>query len=382
MTIEYALLVTAVLLLLSVLASRASSRFGIPALLLFLLVGMLAGSDGPGGIYFDNAQATQSLGVVALTLILFSGGLDTNWPTVRPALRGALSLSTIGIGISAILVGWFATVALGFRCWKAFCSAQSYHPPMQQRCFQCCGRAACGSRARLSRCWSFSWAAMIPWQCFHHWPDKLAHSTGHVDGRAGAQVALQMALGAAAGYGFGRLMPIAINRVHLQVEGLYPVLTVAMVLFIYGATALLGGNGFLAVYIAALVLGNSNFVHKRSLLRFHDGLAWLMQIAMFLTLGLLVFPSQLADIAGVGMIMAVFLVFVARPVSVFASLLFARLRPADKLMVCGLGCVARCQSFSRPFRCWPASPTRIPCSTWYSSSCWCLCCYKVPRCRL
>ncbi len=338
MTIEYALLVTAVLLLLSVLASRASSKFGIPALLLFLLVGMLAGSDGPGGIYFDNAQATQSLGVVALTLILFSGGLDTNWPTVRPALRGALSLSTVGIGISAILVGWFATVALGFSLLEGILLGAIVSSTDAAAVFSVLRTRGVRLKGQIEPLLELESGSNDPMAVFltTGLTSLLTQPDTSMVGLVPTFV-LQMALGAAAGYGFGRLMPIAINRVHLQVEGLYPVLTVAMVLFIYGATALLGGNGFLAVYIAALVLGNSNFVHKRSLLRFHDGLAWLMQIAMFLTLGLLVFPSQLADIAGVGMIMAVFLVFVARPVSVFASLLFARLRPTDKLMVSWVG---------------------------------------------
>ncbi|MDQ3175729.1 MAG: cation:proton antiporter, partial [Acidobacteriota bacterium] len=120
-------------------------------------------------------------------------------------------------------------------------------------------------------------------------------------------------------------------------EGLYPVFTLALVLFIYSATASLGGNGFLAVYIAGLVLGNKDFIHKQSLVRFHDGLAWLMQIAMFLTLGLLVFPSRLVPVAGVGLLVALFLMFVARPVSVFLTLAFASGGWREKAMISWVG---------------------------------------------
>jgi cell volume regulation protein A len=134
---------------------------------------------------------------------------------------------------------------------------------------------------------------------------------------------VQMGLGAAIGFLFGRAMVFALNRLDLAYEGLYPVFFVAVAALVYGSTASLGGSGFLAVYVAGVVAGNSEFVHKRSLLRFFDGLAWLSQITMFLTLGLLVFPSQIASIAGAGLLMSAFLMVVARPFSVFISLVLA-----------------------------------------------------------
>ncbi|MBC8075432.1 MAG: potassium/proton antiporter, partial [Chloroflexales bacterium] len=147
----------------------------------------------------------------------------------------------------------------------------------------------------------------------------------------------QMALGAALGYALGRATAYLINRIRLNTEGLYPVLTVSTVLLAYGATALLGGNGFLAVYVAGVALGNQNFVHKRSLARFHDALAWLMQIALFLTLGLLVFPSQLVPVAGGGLLTALFLILVARPLSVFAALLLSGYGWREKLLIAWSG---------------------------------------------
>jgi cell volume regulation protein A len=132
-------------------------------------------------------------------------------------------------------------------------------------------------------------------------------------------------------------MTALINRLRLRQEGLYSVLTLALVLLVYGLTAVIGGNGFLAVYLAGIVMGNRSFVHKRSLIRFHEGVAWLMQIAMFLTLGLLVFPSRLLPVIGVGLLVSIFLTVIARPLSVFLALLFHRFSAAEKFMIAWSG---------------------------------------------
>jgi cell volume regulation protein A len=147
----------------------------------------------------------------------------------------------------------------------------------------------------------------------------------------------QMTLGAVLGYLFGRAAVSVLNRVDLEYEGLYPVLTLTITLITYSATAMVGGNGFLAVFLAGLVLGNSDFIHKRSLLRFHDGLAWLMQIAMFLTLGLLVFPSRVLAIIGEGLLLSVFLILIARPVGVLITLLPFRMGLREQAMVGWVG---------------------------------------------
>ena len=147
----------------------------------------------------------------------------------------------------------------------------------------------------------------------------------------------QMVVGAVAGYAIGRLTPRVINRLHLEYEGLYPVLTIALVLILYGATTVLGGNGFLAVYLAGVIAGNNNFLHKDSLRRFHEGLAWLMQIVMFLTLGLLVFPSELVPISDEGLLIALFLMLVARPASIFVTLWWSRLTTSEKASLSWVG---------------------------------------------
>jgi potassium/hydrogen antiporter len=151
------------------------------------------------------------------------------------------------------------------------------------------------------------------------------------------QFVLQMGMGALLGYLFGRLGVYIVNRLNLEYEGLYPVFTIAWVLLIYGATEVLWGNGFLAVYLAGIVMGNAYLIHRNSLRRFHDGLAWLMQITMFLTLGLLVFPAQLPAVVGTGLFISAILIFVARPLGVFISLLPFRMSIRENLMVGWVG---------------------------------------------
>jgi cell volume regulation protein A len=336
--IEQWMAVAAVLLLAGILASKLSSRLGIPALLLFLVIGMLAGSDGPGGIWFDNASLAQSLGVVALALILFAGGLQTNWEQVREVLWRGISLSTAGVLLTAALVAWFTSVVLGFSLLEGLLLGAIVSSTDAAAVFAVLRAQRKGLQGRLQPLLEFESGSNDPMAVFLTvaFTSLLAHAQT-------SAVALlpmffqQMAVGALAGYLGGRLGLALVNRIQIDAEGLYPVMTLSLALLTYGVTARLGGSGFLAVYLAGLVMGRSDFIHKRSLVRFHDGLAWLMQIAMFLTLGLLVFPSRLPGVAGRAILVALFLMLVARPLSVFASLSFARLGMRPKLLVSWVG---------------------------------------------
>ncbi|MCC6165848.1 MAG: potassium/proton antiporter [Caldilineaceae bacterium] len=322
MPFDYILLGTAILLLLSVVASKASGRLGVPALVLFLALGMLAGSEGIGGIYFADAALSQSLGVVALVFILFSGGFDTSWGQVRPVLMPSLVMATLGVLMTALIVGLFVAYVIGVPLLVGLLLGSIVSSTDAAAVFAILRSRGVSLRGNLK--------SLLELESGSNDPMAIFLTTGLIGLLMGTSDSitdlvgmflLQMVLGGAAGVLLGRLTVYLLNRVRLEYEGLYPVLTIACVLLIYGATALLGGNGFLAVYLAGLVIGNSAVIHRRSLMRFHDGLAWLMQIAMFVTLGLLVFPSRLLGVAGTGLLIAFFLMFVARPLSVFAGLL-------------------------------------------------------------
>jgi cell volume regulation protein A len=337
-SIELIFLVVAAFLCLSVLASKLASRTGIPALLLFLLIGMLAGSDGPGGIHFDYPWLAQAVGVLALVFILFSGGLDTRLEDIRPVARGGLALSTAGVFISALVVGWFASRFLGFTLLEGVLLGAIISPTDAAAVLTLLRSRGVNLKSGLK--------PLLELESGTNDPMAVFLTTGVIEllvhpGRSALDLIpmfiLQMTLGGLIGYGMGWLMVAIVNRLRLEFDGLYPVMTLALVLLTYGVTVLVGGNGFLAIYLAGLVMGNSQFIHRGSLLRFHDGLAWLMQIAMFLTLGLQVFPSQLLVIAPTGLLVALFLIFVARPVSVFAGLLLARRSLREKTFLSWLG---------------------------------------------
>lgn len=336
--IDYIMLAVAVILLLSVLGSKASNWLGIPALLIFLGLGMLAGSDGPGGIEFSDAHLTQSIGVVALVFILFAGGLDTAWDDVRNVARNALALSTIGVLFTALLVGFFAYAVLHVSLLEGLLLGAIVSSTDAAAVFSVLRSKNVGLKSPIKPLLEVESGSNDPMSVF------LTTSLIGLLLNPGAPVywlfisfVWQMAIGGLLGYAFGRLTVLIVNNVRLGYEGLYPALTIALLFLTYSATALVGGNGFLAVYAAGLVLGNTRFIHKESLSRFHDGLAWLMQIAMFLVLGLLVFPHELLPIMGVGLLVALFLVFVARPISVFLSLAFSKLHGREKTMVSWVG---------------------------------------------
>ena len=327
-----------ILLFASVFASRIT-RVGIPALLLFMAVGMLAGSDGPGGIPFDNPPLAQGLGVIALTFILFSGGLDTLWEDIRPVLGRGLVLSTGGVALTAGLTGLFAWGITDLPLAHALLLGAIVSSTDAAAVFSVLRSRNVRLQPRLRSLLELESGSNDPMAVFLTVSMIALISTPEATSPPGLTVAFvwQMAFGALLGYLTGRVAAATINWMQLGYEGLYPVLVMAIVLLAYGVADLLRGNPFLAVYVAAIALRRESFVHKRSLIRFFDGIAWLSQIVMFLALGLQVFPSRLPAIAGEGFAIAVFLTLVARPAAVVLTLLPFRLPWREVALVAWVG---------------------------------------------
>ncbi|HSK08024.1 MAG TPA: potassium/proton antiporter [Vicinamibacterales bacterium] len=318
-------LAAAGLLLASVFASKIT-RLGIPALLLFMAVGMLAGSDGPGGIPFDNPALAQGLGVLALAFILFSGGLDTSWEDIRPVAGRGLALATVGVVLTAGLTGLFAWWVTDLPLSHGLLLGAIVSSTDAAAVFSVLRSRNVRLPSRLRSLLELESGSNDPMAIFLTVAliGLIASPGSSPAGLIGAFF-WQMAFGAAFGVAMGRLTAVTINAIRLEYDGLYPVLLIAAVLLIYGVTDAARGNPFLAVYLAAIVLRRQSFVHKRSLIRFYDGLAWLAQIVMFLALGLQVFPSRLPAVAGEGFAIAAFLTLVARPAAVTLTLLPLRL---------------------------------------------------------
>lgn len=325
------------LLLVSVVGSKAA-RIGVPALLIFLTIGMLAGSDGPGGIPFDNPPLAQGLGIVALVFILFAGGLDTEWAEVRPVLGPGVLLATVGTLITAAITGAFATLALGVSWTEGALVGAIVCSTDAAAVFSSLRSRGIGLPQRLRSLLELESGSNDPMAVFLTIglvqlllnPETSALSLVWLFAR-------QMSLGAVGGYLMGRAANLAVNRLRLEYEGLYPVLTLSLVLVTYGLIDWIGGSGFLGAYIAGIVLRRFDFIHKRSLIRFHDGVSWLMQITMFTVLGLQVFPSTLPRVAGPALGVSLCLMFVARPVAVFLSLVGSWLNWRERTLVAWVG---------------------------------------------
>jgi cell volume regulation protein A len=336
--IEQILLITSILLAAGVLVSKASNRLGIPALLLFIAVGMFAGSEGPGGIPYDDPHSAQFVGVIALAFILFAGGLGTDRKSLSHVLWQGLSLATIGVLLTAVLVGWFATAVLNFSLLEGLLLGSIVSSTDAAAVFSILRGQRIGLKGATTHLLELESGSNDPMAVFLTMAGIILLRDPHASWFSIVSMfVLQMVIGALVGVVGGKGTVALLNRLKLETEGLYPVLTMAAVLFIYSAAALLKGSGFLAVYLAGIVMGDSEFIEKRSLTRFHDAVAWLMQIAMFLVLGLLVFPSRLLAVAGPGLLISLFLIVVARPVAVFASLAAARLRLSQKVLVSWVG---------------------------------------------
>jgi cell volume regulation protein A len=320
MSLETGLVFAALLLIASVLASRVSAVVGVPSLLMFLAVGMLAGSDGPGGIEFSNYSLAFAIGSVALALILFDGGLRTRWENARPVLGVGISLSTLGVAVTAAATAVFARYALGLSWSAAALLGSMVSSTDAAAVFSVLRSKNLSLRGRLERLLEFEAASNDPTAILFTLA-ALAYATdaGATAGSLGYMFSAQILLGFALGWSGGRATAWLINRAGVEYEGLYSVLLLACVLLLFAGTSALGGSGFLAVYLAGIVLGNRELLHKLSLFKFHDGIAWIAQIILFLTLGLLAFPSQLPALTDDGLLLAAFLMLVARPLSVLVA---------------------------------------------------------------
>ncbi len=336
---ETVLLVAGALLLISVLASKISSRFGVPALLLFIGIGMLAGSEGPGGIYFSDYVLAHHIGIVALVLILFGGGLDTHWDAVRPIVFPGFSLATIGVAITALVVGCFAHAVLHLSLLEGILLGAILSSTDAAAVFGVLRAQALKLRSELTPLLELESGGNDPMAVFLTVAlTGLVLDPGSSVAPLVGHLVLELAIGAIGGLLLGRGASWIINRLHLSYDGLYYVFTIGLAFLSYAGVDAIGGNGFLSVYVCGVALGSKPFVHRLALIQFHEGLAWLMQIVMFLSLGLLVFPSQLFAKTHEGLAVAIVLVLIARPLAVFVSLAGTkRFDSRDKLFLSWAG---------------------------------------------
>ena len=331
-------LIGAVFLLVSIVTSAAVSRVGAPLLLVFLVVGMLAGEEGPGGIQFHNVQVAHLIGTVALAVILFDGGLRTRAETFRVGLWPALSLATVGVVVTAVATGLVAAWALDLSWIQGLLIGAIVGSTDAAAVFSLLHVHGMELKQRVASTLEIESGTNDPMAVFLTIALVELLVAGHstVTPDIVLQFAKQMTVGAIVGIGAGYALAWLINRLTL-VTGLYPLLAMAGGLVAFGGASALDGSGFLAIYLTGLVLGNHRLHAAQNILRVHDGLAWLAQITMFLVLGLLVTPSALLDHAGPALGIALVLMLVARPLAVGLSLLPFRFPWREQVYIAWVG---------------------------------------------
>jgi potassium/hydrogen antiporter len=327
-----AILVAGALLAAGVGASLVAGRVRIPALVLFLALGMIVGTDGTGWIDFDNYQLARTAGVVALAVILFEGGLAAGLSEIRPVLAASLSLALVGTALTAAIAGLAAAALFGFTTKEGLLVGGIIAATDSAAIFALLR----GSPLRLKLARTLEGeaglndaiAVLLVLGCIA-WITEPGYSVGD----ALVLLARQLGIGTAVGAVVGAAAAWALPRVTLPIEGLYPVATLATGAIAFGAADALEGSGFVAVYLAGLALGTVRLPARATVQSFHDGLAWVAQVGLFLTLGLLVFPSQLGDVAVEGTLLALVLVFLARPVGAATATLVGRYTWPERLIL-------------------------------------------------
>lgn len=336
-TTSWLLIVLGILLGASALLSRTSQRVRVPVFLLFLLLGMLAGSEGPGGIEFEDYGLSFRLGTIALALILFDGGLNTPLGDLRRGVRPASILATVGVAGTAALLA-LAAWLLGFSWTEAFLLGAVVSSTDAAAVFSVLRGSGTQLKARVGSTLEIESGLNDPVAVIL----TMSLTRSLVDGQAPglgilAEVFLQLLIGGALGGAIGLGGRLLLRWARLPASGLYPVLTLAVAFLAFGLPTVVGGSGFLAVYLAAVVLGHGETPYRNGLVRFHDAAAWCGQVMMFLVLGLLVFPSRLLEVAGTGLVLGLVLAFVARPLVVIPSLLLFRFPLREAVFVGWVG---------------------------------------------
>lgn len=339
------LLVGSVLLFVSIIVGKTGYKFGVPTLLLFLLVGMLFGSDGLG-MQFHNADEAQFIGMVALSIILFSGGMDTKFNDVRPIMAQGIMLSTIGVLLTAFFTGIFIW-------WISGMSWSNIAFPITTSLLLAATMSSTDSASVFAILRSqninlkHNLRPMLELESGSNDPMaymltivliQLVQASGVSSGDIALSFAIQFIVGGALGYALGRAAVFMLNKLNIDNQSLYPILLLAFVFFTFSITDLFKGNGYLAVYIAGMIVGNNKIKHRKEITTFMDGLSWLFQIIMFLCLGLLVNPHEMLDVAIVATLIGVFMIFIGRPLSVFLCLLpFKNMTTRSRIFISWVG---------------------------------------------
>ncbi|NFO88604.1 potassium/proton antiporter [Clostridium botulinum] len=329
------LILASLVLIICVFSSKVLYRFGVPSLLIFLILGMIFGSEGIVGITFDNYKIAEEIGSFGLVFIMFYGGFCTNWKLAKPVVTKATLMSTIGVIITAGLTGIFCTWVLESSLLEGFLLGAVVASTDAASVFSILRSQKLNLKDGL--------ASLLEIESGSNDPIAYMLTVIILSFMSGSQQSIfklllfQVLFGIIIGVVLAKLSTWILKNIAFEIEGLYPVFVMAVAILAYSLSIWIGGNGYLSVYIAGIIIGNSKIQNKKSLVKFFDGISWLMQIMLFFILGLLSFPSQIHSAFLPGFLISIFLIFIARPISTFAILSWFKVPIKQQIFVSWVG---------------------------------------------
>lgn len=325
----------ATVLLLCIISNKLLYRLGIPTLLIFLVLGMLCGSDGIGKIYFDNYDLANNMCSIGLIFIMFYGGFSTNWKVARPVAGKAIALSTLGVVLTAAFTGLFCHWVLRLPMPESFLIGSVISSTDAASVFSILRSRKLNLKDNLASLLEVESGSNDP---ASYMLTMIVLSLMKNDSQPLIKmVLLQLILSIVFGVILALGASFLMRHVSIEIDGFYPLFVSAIAVLGYGLCGLTGGNGYLCVYLIGIILGNSKILHKKTLVHFFDGISWLMQIMLFFTLGLLCFPSHLPNVIVPGILVSLFLIFVARPLAVFGILKWFKVPLKHMLLISWVG---------------------------------------------
>ena len=308
------MIISGLVLLICITSSKMLYKFGVPMLLIFIVLGMLFGSDGIVGIYFDNYDLTSKLCSIALVFIMFYGGFGTNWKMAKPVAKQSILMSTFGVIITSLLTGVFCYFILNTSLLEGLLIGSIVGSTDAASVFTILRSQKLNLKSEIASLLEVESGSNDPIAYMMTLSIVMIMSSG-LSWSIVPMILKQIIFGILLGAVLAKATVFIIRRANFELEGFYSIFIIAIAILAYALSEFIGGNGYLSVYIAGIILGNSKIPHKKSLVVFFDGISWIMQIMLFFMLGLLSFPSRLPHVIGVSIIISIFMIFIARPIA-------------------------------------------------------------------
>ena len=330
------MIICGLVLLICITSSKVLYKFGVPMLLIFIILGMLFGSDGVVGIYFDNYELTRELCSFGLVFIMFYGGFGTNWKEAKPVARESILMSTFGVIITSGLTGLFCYFVLKTSLLEGMLIGSIVGSTDAASVFSILRSQKLNLKGEIASILEVESGSNDPIAYMLTLIVLTLMNNGGISSIV-PKVIAQIIFGILIGVILSKITIYIMRNANFEVDGFYTIFITAIAILSYALSEWVGGNGYLSVYIAGIIIGNSKIPHKRSLVHFFDGVSWIMQIMLFFVLGLLAFPSELPSVIGSSILISIFMIIIARPIATFSVLSWFKIPFKQQLFVSWVG---------------------------------------------